>query len=332
MLENVATNIIQPNLATLQSEVNSLDDRVQAFATSTTDANLLALQNQWEKTYLIWQHCSALNFGPGNTSLGKLNRLIGAFPANTTKIDEFISSKNFSLDNSIVGTRGFIGLEYLIYDANQNNQTVLASYQGASGEDRKSYLKAVSLNIKSVVDNVVSGWATYKAEFIANDGASAGGSVNILFNEFNINYEEIKNFKLGLPLGKRPGQTTTAPQQVEGYYSGKSLLFIKEHLNAIENLYYGKSMSGENGLGFDDYLRAVTGGEELLAETETQWRTVREELNKIPITIPLSTQIQNNPSSLNALYEALSNQTRYFKSDMVSLLGFFITYSSGDGD
>jgi len=39
-----------------------------------------------------------------------------------------------------------------------------------------------------------------------------------------------------------------------------------------------------------------------------------------------------NDLNIEALYHELQIHTRYFKSDMSSLLGITITYSSGDGD
>jgi uncharacterized protein len=53
-------------------------------------------------------------------------------------------------------------------------------------------------------------------------------------------FETIKNLKLELPLGKRPGQTQVEPSLVEGYYSGNSTGILAYHLNAIENIYLGK--------------------------------------------------------------------------------------------
>jgi len=145
-------------------------------------------------------------------------------------------------------------------------------------------------------------------------------------------FETIKNLKLELPLGKRPGQTQVEPKLVEAYYSSNSLEFLEIHIQTIERIYFGKSKTGTDGLGFKDYLETVTNGKELVASTLSQWEKVITSLNSIPTTSPISVLVQSNTEPLDNLRIELQKQTRFFKSDMSSLLGIAITFSSGDGD
>lgn len=330
MLKNYAENLIIPAFKDLKSGITELKAATETFTGSVNEANLKALQDKWANAYTLWQFANAYNFGPaGPKGLNRsLTEEIATYPASGTKIENAVSNPNFTDFNR--DARGFLAIEYLLFDLDKNNQTILTAFDN---EDRKKYLKGAVSNIETRVDEVITEWSgSYFNEFIKNNGTDAGSSTSQLYNEFVKSYETIKNFKIELPLGKRPGQTQVEPHLVEAYYSGKSLKFLKTHVKAIENIYYGISKNGTNGLGFKDYLDNVTGGPALVESTLAQWEKVLSSLNAIPTTSPLSDLIKNNPKPVEDFGVELQKHTRFFKSDMSSMLGIAITYSSGDGD
>lgn len=331
MLQNMAENIIKPNFAALKTKTDALDLAVQKFAAESNETNLKAAQTAWEEAYTVWQHCNAFNFGPAELPVfGTLNENLGIFPVNATKIEENISKNNLSFDNFFRDTRGFLALDYLLFDL-EGNANVLSKY-GAAASVRKQYLRNVSLDIKQKIDAVNTDWVSYATTFVKNNGTDAGSSTSNLYNEFIKSYESIKNFKVLLPAGKRVGQTQAEPTKVEAYYSGKSLFFLKEHLKAIENVWLGRSMNGKDGIGFEEYLNAVTGGKELITSTKSQLAEAKNAINALPDNTRLSQTIEKDVAMVEKVGMELQKQTRFFKSDMSSLLGIAITFSSGDGD
>jgi predicted lipoprotein len=329
-LKNIATTIIIPNFVVLQNKTDLMDVAIQKFGTNSNEVNLIAAQTAWEEAYTAWQHCSAFNFGPAELPVfGTLNENIAIFPVNTAKIEDNIGKNNLSFDNFARDTRGFLALDYLIFDL-ENNSKVLEKY-GSMATVRKQYMLKVSADIKKKVDDVNKGWMTYSTTFIANNGTDAGSSTSYLYNEFIKSFESIKNFKVSLPAGKRVGQSKSEPEKVEAYYSGKSVKFLKEHLKAIENIWVGKATNGSDGIGFEEYLASVTGGKELIASTKAQLIAVDAATNALP-NERLSKTIQTNISVVETLSNELQKQTRFYKSDMSSLLGIAITFNSGDGD
>lgn len=76
----------------------------------------------------------------------------------------------------------------------------------------------------------------------------------------------------------------------------------------------------------------MAGGSELIALTEAQWSKVEDALNAVPTDQPFSVLVANEHPAVDALHTELQKHTRFFKSDMSSLLGIAITFSSGDGD
>jgi uncharacterized protein len=332
MLQNYADHIIKPQLGDLQSSVNTLKTSADLFADEPNEENLIICQNAWIEAYSDWQFVNAFNFGPGGEE-GLRKGLVeeaGTFPVSVTKIENNITAGTSNMDDFNRDARGFLAIEYLIFNLSDNRQEILSGYESTN---RRAYLKALVQKLKTQIDAVVVAWnSDYTAEFVSNDGTDVGSSTSHLYNEFVRSFEAIKNFKVALPLGLRPGQTQTEPQLVEAYYSGKSVTMAKLHLTAIENIWEGKSRSGVDGVGFKEYLLSVTGGSDLIASTEAQLANVKAALNTIPEDQRLSILIESEFSDVEALHTELQKQTRFFKSDMSSLLGIAITFSSGDGD
>ncbi len=328
MLKNYADNLIIPAYQDLETGIVELNSSAELFVANVNTSNLLALQEKWTSVYTQWQYCNVYNFGPAAEQglIRNLSEEIATFPVSESKIETALANPNFNDFNR--DSRGFLAIEYLIFKGTSDE--IIALF---ANEHRKKYLTGLINNIHSRVTDVQNLWSSaYKSEFLAANGTDVGSSTSKLYNEFLKSFEGLKNLKVELPLGKRPGQTQAEPHLVEAYYSGKSLQFILAHITAIENIYYGKNKSGSDGLGLLDYLKSVEGGNDLATSAINQWSMVKSALSNIPNSSALSAQIISAPTVIETFGTELQKQTRYFKSDMSSLLGIAITYSSGDGD
>lgn len=333
LLVNMADNLIKPAYNNLLTTTTNLDNAAQSFMASPDLGHLDDLQDAWRTAYTAWQFANAFNFGPaGEEGLQKgLIEEAGTFPVSEAKVAMALSSGQWNMSDFNRDARGFLTIEYLIFGENQTPADILAAF--ATDPARSTFLTAVSGNLVSRVEAVANAWNTaYYNEFINNTGTDSGSSTSQLYNEFVRSFEAIKNFKVGLPLGKRAGQTSTEPKLVEAYYSGQSLVFLKKHLEFIQNIWYGRSQAGVDGVGFREYLEAVEGGGVLITNTETQLTALRAALDAVPASPSMSEQITGDHTKLDELHTELQKLTRYFKSDLSSLLGIAITFSSGDGD
>lgn len=332
MLENYADNFIKPSFIDLQAKTTLLQTTINTFLSNPTTNNLTAAQIAWENAYLSFQAANAYNFGAaGEDGLRKsLLEEIATFPASETKIESNVANNVMILSDFNRDNRGFLAIEYLLFDLQDDNAKILKSFEAKS---RKNYLLTLINKLQGQVDEVVSSWnGTYRNEFVNNAGKEAGSSTSVFYNEFVKSFENLKNFKVSLPLGKRPGQIQTEPTKVDAYYSGKSLKMMKAHFANIENLWYGKNKNGVQGIGLKQYLASVEGGNALITATETQLKSVNSAFAALPDNIRFSQQINTNTAAVDNLNTELQKLTRFFKSDMSSLLGISITYMSGDGD
>ena len=324
MLAHYADSLIVPAYDGWLAATQALHQQAEAFAASPAPNTRAELQRLWLEAVRAWQWAAPYDFGPANQPTGKLTQEVATFPADAAGIERYIAAGDNSLNNFDRATRGHYAIEYLIHGPEADKL--------ATEANRRAYLLALTAHLQRLAQQTRSAWTTYRPLFVGNAGTDAGSSTTTLFNEFNVHYELLKNFKFGLPLGQRAGQTQAEPQRVEAYYSGQSLALAREHFRVTEHVYYGRTKRGTDGPGFDDYVRSTAGGAELLQQTETQLRVAQQALNTIADSPSLAEQIRANASQPQAAFQELLKLTRFFKSEISSRLGLAITYSSGDGD
>lgn len=326
-----ADEIILPAFQQLHTSANELFRALDSFCQAPDSVRLMHAREIWWNTYRYYLGVSAFNFGPAAAEgLQKdLSEEIAIFPIDAVAIEQKIESRNFALNDFKRDSRGLLTIEYLLFH-NSVNQTI----EDFNSSNRRDYTLQVSTQVKERIFAVLQRWnSSYRQAFISNNGSGAGSSVSLLYNAFVQSFEATKNFRLGVPLGLRAGQNGAEPQRVECLYSGKGAEALQIQLKTLYGIYEGQSLlSDHNSLGFKAYLLSVYGGPQLVNETEASYENIVNQLNELNRNSGLDVQIQTDPLALKALHTSLQKHTRFFKSDMSSLLGIAITYVSGDGD
>lgn len=322
MLDNFAENIIIPGFSAAAQQANQLTTQIQTLAANPSAENLRATQDSWQNAYSSYLTVSMYNFGPaGEEAIRKsLVEEVATFPINAERVLLKTQTATPNFQDFERDSRGFLALDYLLFE-NEALQSFI------DNPNYGNYALKVAEDIYAKINEVNTAWASYQTEFVQNSGTDAGSSTSALYNEFVKSYEGLKNFKVGLPLGLRPGQTQSEPEKVEALYSGLSLAFIKTQFNALTNVW-----KGGTGLGFDDYLENVEGGPTLAVSTKEQIRIIENELEKFSTEEKLAILIVTNEEKVRSLHTELQKNTRFFKSELSSLLGIAITFTSGDGD
>jgi predicted lipoprotein len=322
MLDNFAKNLIVPGFSEASTQTSQLVMQLKALAANPSEARLKDAQLSWQTAYSNYLKVSMYNFGPAEekTIQKSLLEEVATFPVNIQRIANKTKTATPTFQDFERDSRGFLALDYLLFD-----EGALKNFR--SNPNYANYSVKVAEDIATRIDEVNVAWATYQTEFVQNSGTDAGSSTSALYNEFVKNYEGLKNFKVGLPLGLRPGQSKSEPEKVEALYSGLSLEFIKNQFDALTNVW-----KGGNGLGFDDYLENVEGGPTLSVSTKEQINTIANELEKFSPEEKLALLISTDEVKVRSLHTELQKNTRFFKSELSSLLGIAITFTSGDGD
>lgn len=333
MLQNIGNEIIIPDYHNFNNLAADLHIKVQEFHAAPTNATLSAVQAAFVEAYKGWQKISVYELGPAAEPGVMLRMRINIFPTDTVQINSNISSGTYNLEDlGNADAKGLPAIDYLLYGTGADAAAILDKYTNDGlAANRKAYLLAVSEEIKNMAAQVYNAWipsgGNYINTFIEASGTDIGSSIGQLVNQFNYDFELIKNPKIGIPLGKKTFDEPL-PAKVEAYYSGISVELATLNLQALKNLFLGGA-----GLGFDDYLNflgASHSGQPLSVVIANQFDVDIQKVQVIPD--PLSASILNNTALVNDAYTELQKTVVLIKTDMPSALGVLITYQDNDGD
>ena len=333
MLDFTAKQIIIPMYADVLSHSQTLDSLCANFMLQANETTITEMRQAWRSLAISWQYCSMFDFGPAEFSDGTLFENIGTYPVSVTKIISKIETKDTLFANFDRDTRGIYAIEYLLFNDSLNTYKLLTN---KANNDVK-YLKNLIQHVITKVQTVHNAWINgYSQTFIQNTGVQAGSSISELYNSFVHSYELMKNYQCGLPFGLKVGQVSTEPTKTEGFYSGISTELLYHHNQALLYFWRGYArlspLSSLSGIGFKDYLLSIPTGKQLVDDTEYQWEQISKQISLLDRSIPLSVMIDQKMPILLDVFTELSKHTHFLKSDMSSLLGISITYTSNDGD
>ena len=339
MLTNVSENIIQPRFENFSLSLQLLESSINAFNSNPTAGLLGEVRVYYRASYLAYQECSPFAFGPGLVNGLPFRERFNTFPTNVSTIEDNIATGT-SVSVSGKSVVGFPALEYLIYgDQNLSEQDLLNQFvTSAEADNRKTYLLELASEMKETTAQIVQDWETYASVFENNLGTAEGSSIALVVNEFNFDFETIKNFKFKIPLGKFNGGVVI-PESVEGYYSGFSAELAKRQLVGLSELFQGVGSNGADNLGLHDYLlclRPLTDEEDnqgvlaLADDIKERFMSIKEALDEIPD--PMSATLISNKPLVDEAHDLMQMTVPSIKHEMTSAMGVQISYQDNDGD
>ena len=333
MLVNLSTNLIIPGYTSFQAATVNLSAAVSAFNSSPDNGKLVAAQAAFQVAYQQWQSVSVYEFGPAMDQSLRVN--MNTFPASVAQINANVSSGTYNpLLLANLAAKGFPAIDYLLFGTGTDNNSILLAYTTDSqAANRKVYLAALASEIKTKASAVLTAWnGGYNTTFVNATGTDIGSSTGQMVNQLVYDYETLKNFEIGIPAGIQ-SMGTVFSEKVQACYSKISVQLALLHIQALQNVYLGKSAQGD-GLGLDDYLlqdnAKYSNGNPLNDVIKAQFTTAIAKLQAL--TDPLANQLKTNPAAVTAAYTELQKLTVLLKTDMTSSLGILITYGDNDGD
>ena len=335
LLAHVGDGIVLPAYTTLQQKVDALDASVAAFAADPSEGTLDAVQDRLKAVRLAWQDANLFQFGPAESAA--LRASLNTFPADEARIEANVASGSYVLgtvDNR--AAVGFPAIAYLVHGLGATDAEVLAAYtESADAANRLAYLRDNVAFVRDAVDATVEGWAADGGDYLgtflstANAGTDVGSSLGMVINAFVLHYERFtRDGKIGIPAGVRSAGVPR-PTSTEAYYGGYSAELAVANLRAAKRLFLGASLSGADGVGLDDYLRALD-AEPLAAEIAAEFDEAIAALEVLDD--PLAEQIERDNAPVLAAFQEMQDVIVLLKADMTSVLGVTITFQDNDGD
>jgi len=329
ILANAADNLIIPQFEDLKESTSELESAYANFKSSETSENLLALQNKFKESYSYWQSCSFVNYG--NPMLNALSGTLNTYPTDTANINSTFSLSNINLESaSYVDAIGFPGLDYLLFDGSENE--ISSRVSGIGAEYCSSNIELIKSKSNAAYNFWKNNTDQYYSNFKSDDSKSVTSAFTSFVNGYVKNVEVLKNGQLGFPAGKFT-LNNPQPDQSEALYSGYSISLYKAHLSNLERIYKGEDLSGNDGVGLDDYLKALgakRGDQDLNELILTTFNTLEEKADQLNGT--MNEAIINQTSVTDELYMKTKELVAYLKVDMTNAIGVQITYIDSDGD
>lgn len=334
MLTNYADNVLIPNFQSAKNALDSFALAYNDFTQSKSEADLIIARQKFIAAYARFQYISAFELGPSETELVRL--VFNTYPCDSVQIKNNISAGTYDFTiPANIAAHGYPAIDYLLFGKNISNASLIALFDtDANATNRKAYITNCVTEMQTKLNNIIASWSSgYKSTFINSTGSDIGSSLGLLVNQLNYEVDFLKNFKIGTPLGKKT-LGTPLPDKCEAYYANQySVILAKECLNNIENMYLGRSRSGADGLGLDDYLDALKAEHisgSLNNAIKTQFGIAKTKLALV--NEPLSDAVINNAAVVDAAYLEIQKLLVLLKTDMPSVMGIIITYQDGDGD
>jgi len=331
MLDNIATNIIEPQHEAFFAEALALQSAIHTLQADLNLQNLTTAQAAWKRAAYEWAKCELFS----SQRIMLLHNQINKWETNTHFIENFIAGDE-ELDSAFIETigstaKGLPAIEYLIFEPAQDNAAVLD--QLASNTRRLDYLVALADNLIFKTEELLNVWSRagvkYLETFITADGEgnNSQSTISRLTNEMVVYLDDILNRRLEIPLGRNTGGTIQ-PESLQAWRSGYSAALIQSRLEGFQ-----WAFNGGEGIGFDDYLDflgATYEGEPLSAVINQRVERVLGTLERLEA--PLYQLLAQDPEQVRTLTAQVRNLFILVRVDMVSWLGVTLTFTDRDGD
>jgi predicted lipoprotein len=327
MLNNIGNNVLMAGINSLAVSAASAQTAVNAFTANPSGSTLTGAQTAWAALSQNWAAVAPLDFGPIQDNPIEAN--VETWPVSSSKIEAAITAGSSA---ATVGadSKGLKGLEYLLFDAN-GNAAVLAKYAGGTAAAREAFLNSVAQDLSNQAGILQNDWKnSYLSTFESAQGNDVSSSVSQLVNTISLYLDQVKNMKIGNPIGMgvKVNDNKPHPDMIEYTIAEESLPVMTANLRAMK-----AAFDGGSGQGLDDllnYVKAQKNGQNLSAVVDGQFDDAINKINAI--NPPYATAVGSQTQQVQAVFASLKTLIAYFKVDVANNLGVTITFTDTDGD
>ena len=329
MLSNIGNNMAVPSYNQTTTKAQELNVSLLALKQNISITTLNAARQSWIDLNASWRTTEVYGFGAMDYLL--LKTRIDNYHCSAVNIEANISNAAAINPAYIAGLpvtdKGIVAIEYLLFgDGSQNVEALMNA-----DTQRVNYLVALGANLETQLTLVRNEWISsgnnYLSTFISSDGNSTSSSLGKMINYEVMLMDEIKNMKLGKPMGKQ--DATVIPTEVESYYSKQSIQNISANLQALENIF-----SGNGSIGVYDLLNHLgakdNNGILLSSKLDAKFTEIETDISAINSTLDVA--VINDFNDCDVLYNDTYDLYILIKVDVMNQLGLLLTFNDNDGD
>jgi len=332
----------------------AFDEAAKANVASPSAASESAVKGAWLAANASWQVAEIFRFGPAARSADEdagaqelrdqiyAWRFGGRCPVETALVDELYASATFG--SSLINYRGLGAAEYLLfypgsdnqcpdYSAINKNGTWAALGATETAARKRAYAEAVAANVLENTRKLLRAWDPSGGNFrqtLTHPGT--GGvypneqeALNAVWHGIFYVEKEVKDYKLGIPLGVSECVSGLCPEALESRYAQVSTANIRQNYLGFRRLFQGCG-GNYTGLGFDDWLDAI-GASDLRTRMLTALDKAQSAIDALEP--PLEVSLTQNTDLVWAAYTALKQLTDLLKSEFVTVLDLELPAGAG---
>ncbi|MGI8936219.1 MAG: imelysin family protein [Phormidesmis sp.] len=243
VISEFTSKVVIPQYEQFALRTAALNQAIEAFVASPTEASLAAARQAWTATRISWEQTETFAFGPAG-SLG-FDGAMDSWPVNQTDIEQVLAGSEPITAESVAQLqdteRGMHSIEYILFGTD-------ASKAVSDFSDREqAYLSALGEDLNTSADALLASWTAgiegqpaYETVF-----ASAGSADNEVYPTIAAagqelvsgiidSLTEVGEEKLAAPF------TAQDTEGLESRFSAQTINDLKSNLQSAENGYFGQ--------------------------------------------------------------------------------------------
>lgn len=280
LLSTYVANVVEPTYQELKDGNAALYNKVVAFQSNQTQANIDAAASEWMKARGPWEKSEAFLFGPVADNDWDPN--MDSWPLNRSDIQAIIAQGQVP-EATAQDIIGFHTLEYLLYENGQPRDISTNAEYLNNKDNYCKYMKAVAEYLKNDAANLYDAWfgtENYQAQFKSEGNESLNEILQGMWDIAN----EVGSAKIGEPYALYiDGDTENALYAVESWYSWHSRLDYTNNIRSIKYCYMGQrtedygSVTTANANSLSAYVSAKLG----VAKDNEMRKAINDAMNAI---------------------------------------------------
>lgn len=284
LLANLGENVVLPVYESFDARVTDMATAIDAHCAGLGTADEASLraaaQDAWKQSMNAWQLVEVMLFGPVSMNEGALRDVVYSWPiVSTCAVDQDVNlhrtdPASYDIATRLTNRRGLAALEHVLFNDDLAHtcppQAAPVGWDALVDADRKSarcsFAQVAVADLAAQAQTLLDAWrpgtGAYLAAFTsASAFESAQAGLNVVSDAMFYLDTETKDMKLAEPAGIAVNVCNTTgqpcPAELESLLARHSRDNVLTNLRGFQMLFIGQGLDGVDGVGFDDFLRAL---------------------------------------------------------------------------
>lgn len=335
-------------------EADALATAAAAYAQTPDAAHRDAARRAWERAIDVWEQAEMLRYGPTadlSTLGGRgLREQVYAWPdVNRCLIDQRTVSQGYTPENFSslpTSARGLAAVEYLLFYEGGDNGCAATeaintdgSWAALSADEltrrRAAYASAAAAAVLARAREINAAWAPngfYDQLTTAGQGSTLFSTQEFAYSAvaeaaFHLD-TEVKDRRLGQPLGLLNCTTATCPEALESQWADRGRAHLRNNIAGLRLTLEG--CAAGNNLGFDDLLESAGAGA-LVTQLRADLTAAEAAVDALP-SQSLRDSLATDRAAVLRVHTAIRELTDFLKMEFSATLAIRSARVEGDND